>query len=202
MIPCTTKKCLLSDGFLSTSVAVLLVLVLCAGCGQKPLAKGKDFSNASSVSILLGEKDKDFGDGLQHAYWEKDGLTTPAVVDGLACRYLKVEEFDPGYLYFILDATFKKRSVKKVKIEVEYFDEEPGLLGIQYDARGFRKLPERAYTPLDQTVQLAGSRMWQTATFHIRNATFKNGQNSGADFRFSVSPPELYVRRVAVTRVR
>jgi hypothetical protein len=109
---------------LTPALAALLVLVLGAACNQKPLAKGKDFSRASSVSILLGEKDKDFGDGLQHAYWERDGLTTLAVVDGMPCRHLKVEEFDPGYLYFIIDPTFKKRSVKNVKIEVEYFDEE------------------------------------------------------------------------------
>jgi len=42
---------------------------------------------------------------------------------------------------------------------------------------------------------------WATATFHVTNAVFQNGQNGDADFRLEMAvPPEIYVRRVTVTR--
>jgi hypothetical protein len=42
--------------------------------------------------------------------------------------------------------------------------------------------------------------MLQDNVFHIRNATFENAQNGGADFRLTIRPPDLYVRRVTLTR--
>jgi hypothetical protein len=41
---------------------------------------------------------------------------------------------------------------------------------------------------------------WQTARFRVTDGAFMNSQNGGADFRFEVTPPEIFVRRVTVTR--
>jgi hypothetical protein len=56
--------------------------------------------------------------------------------------------------------------------------------------------------PYVRSSGFTSSKTWETATFHVRGATFNNSQNGGSDFRFSVNPPELYVRRVTVTRER
>ncbi len=44
------------------------------------------------------------------------------------------------------------------------------------------------------------SAVWSRATFHLTNAVFLNSQRDGADFRLEVVPPEIYVRRVTLTR--
>jgi len=44
------------------------------------------------------------------------------------------------------------------------------------------------------------SGVWSVATFHLTNAVFLNSQRDGADFRLEVVPPDIYVRRVTVTR--
>jgi hypothetical protein len=49
-------------------------------------------------------------------------------------------------------------------------------------------------------VPLRGSRTWQTAAFHVRNAGFHNAQNGGSDFRLKIEAPVLHVRRVTLTR--
>ena len=172
------------------------------GCREQPASRGADFSKASSVSVILGETEKEYGNGLQHMYHEKDGLTTPAVVEGVTCRHLKVTEFDPGYLYFTIDRTFKKRPVKNVTIEVEFYDQGSGRIGLEYDGSRTSEQPNPAYTVLREIESVGDSRLWRTASFRVRNATFQGAQNSGADFRLWVSPPDLYVRRVTVTRAK
>jgi hypothetical protein len=56
------------------------------------------------------------------------------------------------------------------------------------------------YTRAGPAVALDGAKEWETATFHLRDAAFEGSQNGGADFRFEVLPPELYIRRVTITR--
>jgi len=206
--------------------AALSLFFACFGCERKPPRNGKDFSKTNTVAVLLGEEGKEFGNGLEHAPGTWDGLTLPAVVGDVPCRYLNLEHSGRGYLYFGIDTTFKKGRTMDVKIEIEYFDDGDRTLGLQYDASpskkaldaAYAKLREpgdpakfqealakvfaKAYINLKETVPLTGSKTWETATFHVRGATFKNCQVGGSDFRFWVSPPELYVRRVTVTRER
>ena len=40
----------------------------------------------------------------------------------------------------------------------------------------------------------------QTVTFRVRDGLFENSENGNSDFRVEVSSPEIYVRRVSVTR--
>jgi len=179
-----------------------IMLVLCVGCDEKPRQNRKDFSNTNEISIALGDADKEYQTGLQHLFFEKDGLTTPADLDGVQCRCLRLEQGEVGYLYFTIDPTFKKRPVRNVLITAEYFDEKPGVLGIEYDASKSKNDSNRAYKGLAHIAQLTGSKQWRTVTFEIHDATFKNSQNSHSDFRLCMKPPQICVRRVTVTRLK
>jgi hypothetical protein len=90
-------------------------------------------------------------------------------------------------------------------VDVEYFDvlldETPTVFGIHYDASDAARTLSSRYRNAGRTVALSGANKWQTATFFLRNAAFKNAQNGQADFRIFARPPELYVRKVTVTRV-
>jgi len=170
------------------------------GCEPKARVNSKDFSASNSVGIVFGEIEKEYGTGLDHISFERDGLTATNEVNDSPCRCLHLEEGDVGYFYFVIDSSFKSRSIRNVIIEAEYLDTTPGTLGIEYDASKSRKDARRAYTGLPHIVQLSGSKQWRTVAFQIEDATFRNAQNSHSDFRLWVKPPDLCIRRVTVTR--
>ena len=100
-------------------------------------------------------------------------------------------------------ADYSISKTRNVKIEVEYFDivfDRPSSFNLQYDGTGVRSGSNPAYASVGPMVYLRGTEQWQTATFHVRNAGFQNKQNGHSDFRLLVRPPELYVRKVVVTR--
>ncbi|MBN2506426.1 MAG: hypothetical protein JXQ71_07010 [Verrucomicrobia bacterium] len=183
-------------------VAATLGLVVGLGnsCGRPPVPKSADFSKSNAVGIALGDPQREYGGGLQHAHFEQDGLTTPAVLGGVACRRLNLQSRDVGYLYFTIAPTFKRADTADVIVEVHYFDAHPGTLGLEFDASQSGHPPASAYTAHPWTVPLAGSQLWQTAGFPVAGATFCQAQHSGSDFRVCVRPPALHVRRVSVTR--
>ncbi len=170
-----------------------------------------DFATSNSVSIRLGQERPE--DGLWHLHQVSDGRTTIVGLDGVRCRYLNLtrENRTHGYLYFAIDPTFKRDGLPAACIEVEYFAQQPAYFRLQYDAiEGARHQPFKAgvssggdivtWGPGNQTTRIWASNVWQTAAFHVRDGAFLNSQNDGADFRFEVTPAELHVRRVTVTR--
>lgn len=187
-----------------SSLSLLIMLIsLGMGCDQPPVAAYRDFSKTNAVGVVLGEIETEYDHGLQHLYHEKDGLTQPGAVRKAPCRCLELSPNDRvGYMYFKIDSTFKQRKLKKVSIDVEYFDEGEGIFGIQCDAATSSRDVGKAYTPVAGVAKLSRSRSWQIHTFEVQGATFRNHQNSGADFRLWIRPPELCVRSVVVTHVR
>jgi hypothetical protein len=181
---------------------LLLHAVLFVGCKQQPRPRSLDFSSSNKVAVVLGDATTEYGTGLQHLYFENDGLTTATELETVPCRHLKLDSGEFGFFYFVIDPTFKKVPVRHARIEVEYYDLKPGTLTLEYDASETKTNanPNPRYTEARPKVLLHGTKAWQTATFYVEDATFKNAQNSGADFRLSISPPELYVRRVTVIR--
>ena len=203
------------------------VVFLCGGCGEKPAPKAQppvarvaeqnptpeplptpslnDFTTSNFVGCALGGEEH--GTGVELNEKERDGRSTVVKVGEVPCRLMSPRTGtggDPaGYLYFSLDPAFKQAGARRVKIEVEYFDVvfggNPVAFSIQYDASG--EPTPHTYASAGASVRLRGSETWQTATFQIADATFQNAQNGRADFRVRASPPELYVRRVTVTRV-
>lgn len=184
---------------------------LAAATSEAPLpveparpAVTKDFSQSNSVSLLLAEDEQ--ADGLKHNFRERDGLTTVVKVADVPCRFLNRKEqgHAEGYIYFAIDPGFKATNATNVRIDVEYFDvvfdAAPAMLTLQFDASGGSGTLSSAYHRATGSFVLRGSETWRTATFRARGATFANSQNGRSDFRILVKPPELYVRRVTVTR--
>ena len=170
-----------------------------------PAAASVDWSKSNSVSIILGEE-SDYG-GLKHNDKERDGITTIVRVDTTPCRLLnhKANGRDQAFLYFSIEPAFKATGATNVRVDVEYFDvlldERPTSFGIHFDAASSGSVLSARYRSAGKTVTLTGANRWITTSFFLRNATFKNGQNGQSDFRIYARPPDLYVRRVTVTRM-
>jgi hypothetical protein len=164
-------------------------------------ASRTDFSTTNTLSLLLGDPDQEGAGGLFHIDSEKDGLTACTNLSGTPCRYLTMATRPWAYYYFFLDRSFKQGDPGNIDVELEYFDERPVALNLEFDASKSRNAPTSTYATAGPTVRLTGSREWHTNTFCVRHATFANAQNAGADFRLTVRPPVLHVRRVTVTRV-
>jgi hypothetical protein len=171
---------------------------------DQPTAPERDLSLSNSVSIVFGEQDEE--NGLQHRSREKDGLTRRVRVGDEPCRYLNFKDTTrtEAYFYFAIDPGFKAGGLKNARIDVEYFDivfdNKPSSISIHFDATGVRQGSRPAYTSASGNVVLRGTEQWTNATFNVRNASFQNSQNGQSDFRICVRPPELYVRKVTVTR--
>ncbi|HWN96663.1 MAG TPA: hypothetical protein VNT99_16660 [Methylomirabilota bacterium] len=170
----------------------------------------KDFPTSNVVSAVLGEESED--DGVKHLARESDGRTTLTNIDGVACRYLDRRPRSFGYVYYAIAPTFKGNELNAARIEIEYRAHHSGVLRLQFDAmEPERHRPYKTAAPVSgqQTslgdvqgfLRLRASNGWQTATFYATNGNFMNSQNGGADFRLEVTPSEIYLRRVTVTRV-
>jgi hypothetical protein len=159
-----------------------------------------DFSNSNTVSIVLGADEISLG--LKHINRVGDGVSVVEDMNGVSARKATLKgNSEWVYFYFALDPTFKSQDVRRVKIEVDYFDPAPGAMGIHYDSLDAEGGPGSKYVDATRPVALSGSSHWQKAVFHTRNdGGFKNRQNSQADFRIWGTTPTLYVGRVTVTR--
>lgn len=168
-----------------------------------------NFSSTNVVTLLLGEESSQ--DGLKHLSSESDGRTTIENIDGVACRLLNRTNKFNGFLYFTIHGSFKQEPLKSAKIEFEFQVERPVLIRFQYDGvqdqlpKPYKgAIPEgMAAVQLSTAkfVRVFPSNTWQTISFHATDAQFMNSQNGGADFRLEVTPPQIFVRRVTVTRL-
>jgi hypothetical protein len=116
-----------------------------------------------------------------------------------------------GYAYFALSPTFKREGFSPVRVEIEYFAPRPASFRLQFDGlrdesrhRYITALPENAplvrFGPRIDYARIPVIASWAVATFHLTNAVFRNGQNGDSDFRLEVVPPDIYLRRVIVSR--
>jgi hypothetical protein len=170
-----------------------------AGARAEAFPLMTDFSKTNTVVIVLGEQEK--GGGLKLVETEKDGLTTITNVNGVRCRELRPRDGRQGFVYFIIDPTFKDADATNVRVAVDYLDVSDGRFTMQYDASAHLKASNAIYTSTSKTVRLKGSETWKTAQFYLQNCSFANSQNGGGDFRIQATPPErLFLRRVTVTR--
>ena len=198
---------------LDAPIATILLLIL-AGVPQSSAQEPTetiDFFTTNVVSTRFEQEGPD--DGVKHLARQSDGRTTLENLDGVPCRYLNraADGKTFGYLYFTIHPDFKARELKTARIEVEYKVINDSLLRLQYDAivgddhKPYKGVvaQEGSRTKLAPTAEYArirGTNAWQKATFYIADGAFKNSQNGKADFRLEVMPPEIYVRRVTVTR--
>lgn len=171
----------------------------------------KEFYTSNSVTLLLGQETGE--DGIKHHEREADGRTTVETLDGVPCRrLLRAADKRNGFVYFSIHPDFKARELRTAQIEIEYLLPKVTNLKLQYDGVADDKpkpyktaLPNKgriiSYVGGPSFSRITETGTWQTATFQLTNAVFLNSQNGGADFRLEVSPPDIYLRRVSVTRV-
>jgi hypothetical protein len=172
----------------------------------------KAFATSNQVSVLLGQENPE-EDGLRHLPDAGRARTSIQNVGGVACRYLNrvTEGRYCGSLYFEIDPSFKREGVKNARVEIEYLAKPDVSVRLQFD--GMEGDTHRMYLPVlpeGARVNTIGTGadygiiptpgVWSVATFHLTNAVFLNSQRDGADFRLEVVPPEIYVRRVTMTR--
>lgn len=166
-------------------------------------------SQSNSVSIVMASESPE--DGLRHLAAEPDGRTALTNLDGVACRHLNRVGKSSGFFYFTISPSFKRGGLSNAICEVEYLCPTRGNFRLQYDGmefdthRPYKSVIDEGGTP----VRLGGNNdhsrvpavnSWETATFRITDALFDNSQNGGADFRLEFLPPDIFVRRVKLTR--
>lgn len=159
-----------------------------------------DFSASNAVSVVLGRTEVD--GGITHLPDWPDGWTRADALDGVPCRYMnhRAPNLAGGaYLYFAVHPSFKRAEIRYARIEFQYFAPSPVRMKLQYD--GFEDGRRRLYKPAGEVLQVPSSASWQSAVFHVAEPAFMNSLHGGADFRLDVSPPEIYVRRVTMTRM-
>ena len=170
------------------------------------------FAASNQVNTTLGAEKPD-EDGLRHLAYNTDGRTAIENVDGGPCRHLDrmAEGRMFGSCYFAINPSFKAGGLTNARVEIEYFARAERSFRVQFD--GMDGDTHQRYLPVlaeGATVMRFGTGAdyatapeigrWAVATFHLTNAVFRNSQKGGADFRIEVLPPDIYLRRVTVTR--
>jgi hypothetical protein len=140
-------------------------------------------SGASSVAITFGAPDAPAGLARVEA---EDGRTTAATVAGRAARIVA----PGGYLYVVVDDSFKGTPAMDATVEVAYVDGPAGALALHYDSHDAGATLRGAYkAAAPGRIRLGGTNAWKTATFRLPGARFAGLQNGGADFRLAVEGP-------------
>ncbi|HEY0549505.1 MAG TPA: hypothetical protein VGF13_07865 [Verrucomicrobiae bacterium] len=168
-----------------------------------------DYSKTNSVSIAMANESPE--DGLRHLSAEPDGRTALTNLDGVVCRRMTREGRPSGYVYFTISPTFKAAGLSNAVCEVEYLCPRSGYFRLQYDAvelethRPYKSVISEDGVPVrlggnNNHTRVPAANSWESATFRITDAVFANSQNGGADFRLEFTPPDVFVRRVTLTR--
>ncbi|MDB6031490.1 MAG: hypothetical protein JWM16_1828 [Verrucomicrobiales bacterium] len=168
------------------------------------------FSGTNQVTVLLGQEKPD-EEGLR--YVTQGGHATPELLGGVPCRHLDRTREGRMFasIYFAISPGFKRQGLKNARVDIEYLAKPETAFRLQYDAmEGDTRRLYKPLLPAGAKVMRFGTGadyatipnpgVWSTATFHLTNGVFANSQRDGADFRLEVLPPEIYLRRVTVTR--
>jgi outer membrane lipoprotein-sorting protein len=161
---------------------------------RAPWPKGQ-FSSAKSISIKLGPQNKE--NGLRQIE-NDDGVTAPAAISNKPGRTLQLPNRKNGYIYFGIDDSFKSNIGQSAKVEVEYFDAAPGMLGLEFDGSDQTAPFSGAYSRSADNIKLNGTGEWKRARFTLDDPRFCNSQNRGADFRL-VLPSGIMIGSVTLT---
>ena len=137
------------------------------------IAVGGPFPD-SSVSVDLGNVDNE--EGLYRIDTD-DGDTEVVEIDGRESRRNRDPAID-RYIHFNVVGAFAYRGDRPaIHITVDYFDNGPGDLRLEYDSFS------SPFTTHPEVAPRTGSQVWKQKTWTLADAFFGNGQNDGADFR-------------------
>ena len=167
------------------------------GVAADPAAATPAWSAASApvfskapVSIELAAVNRE--KGLREVTGVEDLPTLPAHIGGKECRRLQGRP--RARCYFQILPAFKHPGPMNARIQVEFYAIAPGMMQIQFDGSA-REMPQ--YTSGGRA-NFEGGAGWQTATYKLNNAVFRNGERGGADFRLTSSSRDLYLHSVTV----
>ena len=163
--------------------------------GWRPPWPEGPFKSAKSVSIILGPQNKE--NGLRQIE-NDDGVTTPAAGSGQPGRTLQLPNRKHGYIYFVVDDSFKANIARSMIVEVEYFDAAPGALGLEFDGSDPTAPFSGAYSRSADAAKLYDTHEWKRVRFTLNNPKFANSQNRDADFRLLL-PNGIIIGSVTLT---
>lgn len=85
-------------------------------------------------------------------------------------------------------------------ISLEFFDEKPGTLDLQYDGHQFEAdAPHDGRWKTTEKISLEGSETWKQVSFILTNVKFANRQQGKADFRLRTEPAAaISVREISL----
>ena len=105
--------------------------------------------------------------------------------DGVVCRYIPSNY---KYGYFYVDDEVIPSDVSDLIFKVTYYDEGRSNLMLEYNASSGNNYKQ-------VIIKKTNTHEWVTATFAVTDASFRNAQNQGGDFRISW---DNYISRVEI----
>lgn len=108
--------------------------------------------------------------------------------------------FGTRFFYFSIEESFRPLNPTDFTVLIQYYDESPGTIELEYDGSDSNAPFGGAYTKSPTVVKLVGDKKWKRATFQLPKAVFAGSQNSGADFRFSLSGEQLVIGFVTLNK--
>ena len=165
--------------------------------GWKPEPLIGPFTNAEEVTISLGQTNVEHGlKQIEH----EDGRTAPTTKTGKTGRASLKNRFGTRFYYFAVEESFRPADPKDHLLEIEYFDESPGTLELEFDGSDPNAPFGGAYTKSPTVIKLTGDGKWKKATFLMPQAAFAGSQNSGADFRLSLLGESIAIASVKLKK--
>jgi hypothetical protein len=182
------------------SVAALALAISFYSAAAQNFRGQEDYSRSNSVTILFDDPEE--AHGLKHHSAERDGLTQLEGYNGVTARASRLTgDRTSLFFYFSMDAAFKTIDLRWARIEVEYLALESGTMGVHYDKVDPDSTGHGRYQEASSPIPLVPSPQWRKATFRTKgDGGFANRENGLSDFRIWAKTPQLYVRRVTVTR--
>jgi len=167
--------------------------------GWKPAPLRGPYTGASEVSVLLAGKNTERGlKQIEH----EDGRTAAVTKRGKPGRESLTNRFGSRFIYFTIDESFRPTQPTDYVLEIEYFDESPGEFSVEYDGSDPNAPFGGAYTKSPERVPLTGDCFWLRSSIELPQAVFAGSQNSGADFRVTLSGEKLTIGSVKLRRAR
>ncbi|MHB0998374.1 MAG: alpha-N-acetylglucosaminidase TIM-barrel domain-containing protein [Armatimonadota bacterium] len=129
-----------------------------------------------------------------------DGAGNASDFEGVKCWAIGPDSPDKQLLlYGSADDMQVFEAKAPVNVTIEYFDAGAGEAMLEYDSRDASSIINGAYKTV-AALKLAGSNQWKQATMKLTDPRFANRQNSGADFRISMTQGVLRVRKIVFSK--
>ena len=157
--------------------------------------EGKEFKDAKSVSVVLGEQGESKGVWLVRG--NEDGVVEQTTIDGKSA--VRNKKSDLSYIYFKVADPFFFNGEQTLTLEYTYFDEGFHNHVLQYDSHQENIEHSGAYKG-HQSVPCGQSGEWKTARIKLEDARFVNRQNAGSDFRFAIFGGQMAIHEVRVIK--